>query len=241
MADLPRNFVVRTHAPVRRMALTIAFVIVGLFAFYVVYELGRYDAGYDRLAVSQERTELEVKIENLEKANRDLRTKLAELDTIRIGRNQERTELARTILDLQAQVARQAQDLAFYKGIVTQGSNTFGVKIQQLRIMATEAPNQFRVRMTIVQSVRPDEAVKGAVTLKVEGEANGSATSLDYASLSAGKQREQPFNFRYFENFDQPITLPEGFRPERLTVELSSERKGVTPLTQSFLWRVDAL
>jgi hypothetical protein len=241
MAEMPRNLVVRTHAPVRRMALTIAFAIVGAFALYVVYELGRYDAGYDRLAVSQERSELEVKIENLEKANRDLRTKLAELDTIRIGRNQERTELARTIGDLQAQVARQAQDLAFYRGIVTQGSNTLGVKIQQLRIAATESPNQFRVRMTIVQSVRPDEPVKGAVTLKVEGEKGGSATSLDYASLTGGQQREQPFNFRYFENFDQQITLPEGFRPERLTVEVSSERKGVTPMTQSFLWRVDAL
>jgi hypothetical protein len=59
--------------------------------------------------------------------------------------------------------------------------------------------------------------------------------------MTAGRQRDQPFNFRYFENFDQQITLPEGFRPERLTVEVSSERKGVTPLTQSFLWRVDAL
>lgn len=241
MADLPRNLVVRTHAPVRRTVLTIAFSIVGLFALYVVYELGRYDAGYDRLAVSQERTDLELKIEGLEKANRDLRAKLAELDTIRIGRNQERTELARTIGELQAQVARQAQDLAFYRGIVTQGTSTLGVKIQQLRIAATETPNNFRVRMTIVQSVRPDEPVKGIVMLKVEGEANGSATSLDHASLTGGKTREQPFNFRYFENFDQQITLPEGFRPERLTVEVSSDRKGVTALTQSFLWRVDAL
>lgn len=241
MGEVPRNFVVRAHAPVRRMALTIAFIIVGFFALYVVYELGRYDAGYDRLAVSQERSELEVKIENLEKVNRDLRTKLAELETIRIGRNQERTELARTIGDLQAQIARQGQDLAFYRGIVTQGSNTLPVKIQQLRIAATESANQFRVRMTIVQSVRPDDAVKGAITLKVEGEANGKATSLDFASLTGGQARQQPFNFRYFENFDRQITLPEGFRPERLTVEVSSERKGVTPLTQSFLWRVDAL
>jgi hypothetical protein len=65
--------------------------------------------------------------------------------------------------------------------------------------------------------------------------------SLDYAALTGGKQREHPFNFRYFENFDEEIVLPEGFRAERLTVEVSSDRKGTTPLTQSFLWRVDAL
>ena len=223
------------------MALTIAFVVIGLFALYVVYELGRYDAGYDRLAVSQERTDLEVKIEGLEKTNRELRAKLAELDTIRVGRNQERAELARTIGELQAQVARQTQDLAFYRGIVAPGTATVGVKIQQLRIAPGLAANTFRVRMTLTQSGRPEEAVKGSVTLKVEGDSSGSPSSLDYPALTGGKESEHPFNFKYFENYDQEILVPEGFRPERLTVEIDSDRKGITPLTQSFLWRVDAL
>jgi hypothetical protein len=242
MADLPRNLVVRAHAPVRRTVLTIAFVIIGLFALYVVYEIGRYDAGYDRLAVSQQQSELEIRIEGLVKTNRELRTKLAELDTIRIGRNQERAELARTIGELQAQVARQQQDLAFYRGIVTGGgSSTIGVKIHQLKISAADSPGAFRVRLTIMQSVRPDEPVAGAVTLRVEGDSQGSATSLDFPTLTQGKQRELPFNFRFLENFDQQIAIPDGFRPEKLTVEVRSDRKGVTALTQSYLWRVDAL
>jgi hypothetical protein len=224
--------------------LTISFVIIGLFALYVVYELGRYDAGYDRLAVSQQRSQLELRIEELEKTNRELRTKMAELDTIRIGRNQERAELARTIGELQAQVARQQQDLAFYRGIVTQGGNsnaTIGVKIHQLRISAAEDTGAYRVRLTIMQSMRPDEPVGGAVTLRVEGDSQGSATSLDLATLTKGKSRELPFNFRFLENFDQQIAIPDGFRPEKLTVEVRSDRKGVTPLTQSYLWKVDAL
>jgi hypothetical protein len=193
------------------------------------------------LAVSQERTDLEVKIEGLEKTNRELRAKLAELDTIRVGRNQERAEFARTVGELQAQVARQTQDLAFYRGIVAPGTATVGVKIQQLRIAPGLAINTYRIRMTLTQSGRPDEAVKGAVNLKVEGDSNGSPSSLDYAALTGGKEKEHAFEFKYFENYDQEITVPEGFRPERLTVEVDSDRKGITPLTQSFLWRVDAL
>ena len=57
-------------------------------------------------------------------ANRELRTRLAELDTIRIGRAREQAEVARTIGDLQAQVARQAQELAFYRGIVAQAATS---------------------------------------------------------------------------------------------------------------------
>src|SRR5262245_22904568 len=101
------NIVVRTHAPARRVLTVIALTLLAAFALYVVYELGRFDGGYDRQAVSQERAEHEVSLDRLEKANRELRTRLAELDTIRVGRAQEQAEVSRTIGDLQGQVARQ--------------------------------------------------------------------------------------------------------------------------------------
>jgi hypothetical protein len=217
-----------------------AAVMVGLFGLYVVYELGRFNAGYDRLAAAQERTEAEVEIERMEKTNHELRTRLAELDMLRVGSSQERAELAHTIADLQAQVARQTQELAFYRGVVAQG-DAAGLKIEQLRITASDQPDHFHVHLTIVQSVRPDDSTSGAVALKVEGESGGGPASLDFAKLTGGKQHAQAFSFRYYENFDQDIVVPAGFHPARLTVDVRSTRKGMAPLTQSFLWRVDAL
>ena len=147
----------------RRVVAVIAITLLGLFALYVVYELGRFDAGYDRLAVSQERAEHEVTVARLEKANRELRTKLAELDTIRIGRAREQAEVSRSIGDLQAQVARQAQELAFYRGIVAQSAASTGVKIQTLRITPGGKAGRFKVRMTLVRSVRPEDVVSGTL------------------------------------------------------------------------------
>jgi hypothetical protein len=240
MAELPGNLVIRRHAPVRGVLLTVCATALGVFALYVAYELGRYDAGYDRLAVSQQRAEYEVSIEKLDKANRELRTRLAELDTMRVGRSQERAELARTIGELQAQVARQSQELAFYRGVVTQTETPSGLKIQQLRITAGDKPDHFQVHMTLEQSVRPDDLASGTVALRVEGAAQGAAMSLDHAALTGGAQHEQSFSFRYFQNLDEDIELPSGFKAERLMVEVHSARKGVTPLTQTFVWQVDA-
>src|SRR6184192_2547724 len=174
-----------------RAALIVAGVLLGVFALYVVYELGRYNAGYDRQAVAQQRTELEVRIEHLERANRELRTRLAESDTVGAGRAREQAETARTIGDLQAQVARQSQELAFYRGVVAQGAASLGVKIEQLRI-------------------------------------------------TAGRQRELRYNFRYLQTFDQQLTVPPTFKPERLNVEVSSGRRDVAPLSQTFVWSVEA-
>jgi hypothetical protein len=233
--------IVRTYAPVRRIASIVAVAFLGVFALYVIYELGRYDAGYDRLAVAQQRAELEVAIDKLKDDNHVLNLRLAEIDTQRIGWAREQAEVSHTIGDLQAQVARQGQDLAFYRGVGPQTPTAaLGVTIQQLRIGATAEPARFRVHLTLVRSVRADDVVNGSAVLQIEGEAEGREENLGLAALTAGAQRELPYSFRYYQNLDQEITIPEGLRPERLSIEVRSKRKGIAPLSQTFMWNVDA-
>jgi hypothetical protein len=232
--------IVRPAGSALRAALLAAGVVIGVFALYVVYELGRYNAGYDRQAVAQQRTELEVRIEHLEKANRELRTRLAEADTIGAGRAREQAETARAIGDLQARVAGQSQELAFYRGVVAQGASSLGVKIEQLRITAGQNPGTYVVHMSLVRSGRSEAAATGSVQLSLDGSAAEGARTLDLAALTAGRQRELRYNFRYLETFDQQLTVPPNFKPERLNVEVSSGRRDVAPLSQTFLWSVEA-
>jgi hypothetical protein len=232
--------VVRARAPALRTALLIAALLIGLFAVYVVYEFGRYNAGYDRQAVAQQRTELEVKIEHLEKDNREMRTQLAELDTFRVGRAREQAELAKSMGELQAQVAQQSQELAFYRGVVAQGAASIGIKIEQVRITATEHPGVFSVHLSLLRSGRADTDALGSLLLGLDGAANGEAKSLDFAALTGGRTHELHYNFRYFQDFDQELTLPSTFKPEQLLMELHSSKKDVPPLSQSFLWTVES-
>ena len=232
--------IVRPAGSALRAALLAAGAVVGVFALYVMYELGRYNAGYDRQAVAQQRTELEVRIEHLEKADRELRTRLAEADTIGAGRAREQAETARTIGDLQAQAARQSQELAFYRGVVAQGASSLGVKIEQLRITAGQNPGTYVVHMSLVRSGRSEAAATGSVQLSLDGSAAEGARTLDLAALTAGRQRELRYNFRYLETFEQQLTVPPSFKPERLNVEVSSGRRDVAPLSQTFLWSVEA-
>jgi hypothetical protein len=224
---------------VRRFIVLGAIPLIGLFALYVIYELGRYDAGYDRMAAAQARTELEVQIEHLEKTNRDLRTRLAELDTIRIGRAREQAEVSRAMGDLQRQVAQQTRDLAFYRGIVAQGAPAVGAKIQQVRISKGSRPGEFILHLALVRSVRPDNVAAGTVGLSVDGQSAGAAATLDLASLTGGKVHELPYSFRYFQNFDQPVNVPGTLKPEHLSIEVRSSHKDVAPVTQTFTWSLE--
>jgi hypothetical protein len=232
--------VVRARAPALRTALLIAALLVALFALYVVYELGRYNAGYDRQAVAQQRTEFEVRIEQLEKENREMRTQMAELDTFRVGRAQEQAEVARAMGELQAQVARESQELAFYRGLVAQGATSIGLKIEQLRITAGTAPYTYLVHFSLMRSGRADAEAAGTLTLSLDGTAGTEAKSLDFYVLSDGRTRELRYAFRYFQDFDQEIAVPPSFKPEQLQIEVRSGRKDVAALSQSFLWTVES-
>jgi hypothetical protein len=47
-----------------------------------------------------------------------------------------------------------------------------------------------------------------------------------------------PFQFRYFQNLEQDIVLPEGFEPRAVNVEVRSAR--LAPVRESYPWRVQA-
>jgi hypothetical protein len=232
--------VVRTRAAGIRTVLSVASLLVGLFALYVVYELGRYDAGYDRQAVAQQRTELEVRIEHLQKDNREMRTQLAELDTVRVGRAHEQAEVAKAMGELQAQVAQQSQELAFYRGVVAQGAASLGIKVEQLHITAAERPGTFNVHFSLVRSGRVETDASGSFVMSLDGSAGGAAKSLDFAALTGGRTHELRYIFRYFQDYDQQLTVPADFKPEQLQIEVRSNKKDVAPLSQSFLWTVES-
>jgi hypothetical protein len=236
---LPPKLVVTTYAPTRRWITVALLVLVVAAGVYGMFEFGRFRAGHDVVASFKQRAALEAEIETQQSTISDLRAKVAQLESATVGQTREREEVQRTIGDLQAQVARLNQELAFYRGIVTQNANSAEVKIQQARMVATSTANKFRIRVTLVQPMKPDSVVSGVVVLAVDGEVDGKPGRADFATLSGGKRREIPFTFRYLENIEEEITLPPGMKPEQLLVEVRSNRRGSTPVQQSYVWSVD--
>jgi hypothetical protein len=45
-----------------------------------------------------------------------------------------------------------------------------------------------------------------------------------------------PFQFRYFQNLEQDVVLPEGFEPRAVNIEVRSGR--LAPVRESFPWQV---
>lgn len=204
-------------------------------ALWLAFELGGL-RGVDAATVSR----LQAGIAERDATIAELRRRAAELDTVQAGLERERLEVSRTIGELQAQVARQAQDLAFYRGIVVQGANAPEVAIREARVSRSARGDGYVLRLTLVQPVRPDRVVSGTVSIVLEGLRAGRPARLDLAALTAGRLRELDFSFRYFENLAPEMQVPTGFEPERLVIEVRSSRREVAPVSRTVLWNVEA-
>lgn len=218
-----------------RIALYSVLAFFGFLVLYITHEVGRYNGSYDRLAVSQQLTERDVQIEHLESSNRQLRTQLAELDTIKVGRQREQAEVSRTIGDLQAQVARMSQELAFYRGVMAKAPTELGVRLGEVHISHGRRPGLYVVHIPLLRTGRPDNNVQGTITVHVDSD---RGKVIDLAELTGGRQKEIPYDFRFYKNIDQEVALPDDFKPHHLSLDVHSNQKDAPPLAQTYLWNV---
>jgi hypothetical protein len=241
---LPGKLVVRAYAPGRRVLMIAALLLLAAASLVISYELGRRKAGFDGLQAAQERATLNAHVGELEQQIHELRVQLSAGESAQMAIGRERSEVAITIGDLQAQLARAQQDLEFYRGIANpQAAASQGalVRVQQFHVMLGNADTRnYLLRLSLNRPIHPEGTVGGALAITIDGERNGSAATLNLADLTASKLAELPYSFRYYANLEQPITLPADFRPARTTVEIRPARKGVAPYRQIFVWNPEA-
>ena len=242
--DIPGKLIIRTYAPVRRWLVLLVLALLVMLSLYLAYELGHYQAGFDGIEAAQERSALQGRIDELTATLREQRVQMAAAAAQQTAQARERAEVARTIGELQADVARQRQELEFYRGLALPEGAAAGaapVRVQQFQIAARDAAaRQYVLRFSLNRLVRPEEPIAGQLAIVIDGERNASAASIDLATLTGGAASLVPFNFRYFTSVEQPITLPADFRPQRVTIEVRPGRKGVAPYRQTFVWTVES-
>lgn len=237
-------FVIRQHPTWRRRALLIGTVLGGIVALYLMYEWGRFEGGYSKFAELQHRREFAAKIETLQQENERLRAEVAAAELARSVDHKAYADVEKNLADLQAQVLKHREELTFYRGIVSPEDGIGGLRIQRFQVMPGAAERQYRLRLVLVQSMRQEAVVSGAAVVQIEGVRDNKPEQLtlpqvsEKAGVNTRADGQLPFQFRYFQNLEQDIVLPEGFEPRAVNIEVRSAR--LAPVRESYPWRVQA-
>jgi septal ring factor EnvC (AmiA/AmiB activator) len=217
-----------------RVALAAAFVVGG----YLTFEFGRIQADYNVVDAAQERQDYESRVKDLQEHIAELNQEIALLETHRDIDREAYKDVETSLAELQEKIQEQSDAIAFYRGIISPADGQRGLRVQDLRLSKGKDDRQYYVRLVLVQVMQHDRSVKGQVNFSLEGAQNGVATTYNLEQLvPADETSNWPFSFRYFQNFDRQLILPEGFLPEKINIEVQSRTKSIASVKQSFLWQ----
>ncbi len=220
-------------------AIAIRVVIAALIlgASYLVFEFGRIRGGYDVVAAAEQRQAYEAEIEGLEKEIVALNEQIALLETHRDIDGEAYREVEASLTELQAKIQEQQDAIAFYRGIVSPKDGNAGLRVQDLRLSRGEDEREYTIRLVLVQAMKHDRKVSGNVNLRIDGVENGVEKSYSYGELLPDDaDRSWAFSFRYFQDFDRRVVLPDGFTPERINVNVESRTRSIASIEESFPW-----
>ena len=141
------------------------------------------------------------------------------------------------LTDLQRKVREQQEAIAFYRGIVSPKDGGRGLRVQDLRLTRGKDERHYNVRLVLVQALQHDRSVKGEVAFSIDGDVNGVETTYPLKDLlPQDGSSSWPFAFRYFQDFERELVIPDGFTPAKINVEVISRTKSIASVKQSFEW-----
>lgn len=216
-----------------RVFFVALIVVVG----YLVFEFGRIQANFNIVDATAEREAYEDRIEGLQAEIVGLKEQVVLLETHREIDKTAYKDVETSLMTLQEKIQEQSDAIAFYRGIVSPADGASGLRVQDLKLTRGLVERAYNIRLVLVQSLKHDRKVSGNVKLTVVGDQGGAQVAIEFAQLlPAGASNSWPFSFRYFQDFDREIILPDGFTPERINIEVRSKTRSIESIEESYVW-----
>ncbi len=234
---MARHSPLQLHSPARLWATRFLIVALAAVGGYLVYEFGRIQAGYDLVDAASERRGYEQRIDALEDEISTLKEQVALLETHREIDREAYREVEASLTELQAKIQEQRDAIAFYRGIVSPADGNKGLRVQDLKLTRGKNEREYNIRLVLVQALKHDRKVSGNVNLSIEGDLDGVEKTFSYAELLPEEaEAAWAFSFRYFQDFNRQVVLPDGFTPQRVKVEVQSRTRSISSIEESFTW-----
>lgn len=143
-------------------------------------------------------------------------------------------DLQLMLAEREEEISALRADVAFYERLVGSTSQRRGLTVHGLRLQA-QGERAWHFTATLTQTLNRAAVSSGELTVEVEGSRNDSLERLEWSDLrQTGDAPGIEYSFKYFQQVEGDLILPEGFQPLRVVVHLAPPRGQA--VEQSFTW-----
>ncbi|MDG1851025.1 MAG: hypothetical protein P8J44_02815 [Gammaproteobacteria bacterium] len=188
----------------------------------------------------QERDELIVQVDVMSSQLNILQQELTNSEQANAVDRQALEEVQGTIINLRETIAQLEEDVLYYKEIMSPENTETGLMIGQLDLLQTDLQNRIRYRLELRQAGNNDNLVSGYVNVNILGTRDRQEISMPLRSLAVEEdQLDIKLQFRYFQNIQGELILPDGFLPLGVQILAVDEGNNGKTIQKSFAWLVE--
>lgn len=231
-----------THRDPRRWYLLLAALFAVLIAAVVTSIWIGYLFGVDTNSPGSS---------GYEEKGRDLELKMAlesevlmkkQLEAATLGAEVDRNALEGVrveLAELKNQLAALQEENQFYRNLMSPAGSHRGLTFGVVEIVDTERPRAYRFKIVMQQLGTNQQQLNGTLSVNLVGRQAGERVVLPLKDVSSDVEATNiKLKFKYFQNIEGDLVLPDGFEPERIELEARSSQPSVTKIEKRYGWLV---
>lgn len=234
------KMIVVPHRPLQTFLLRATFIVVMIAAAAAAYFYGFMTGARENGDARGERDMLQDALAGMEVENRALRDQLSNLEQTGTVDQQALDSVQQTIVGLREKISQLEEDVLFYKQIMSPENDESGLVIGQLDLVATDVPGTIRYKMELKQQGNNENLINGHARINLVGIRDAQEVSIPLSEVSTSEQDEEiRLQFRYFQNIEGELVLPENFEPTKVQILAVAEGDNAKTVQKSFGWLVE--
>lgn len=199
------------------------------------FEYGRNVAGYNSADTGAYISQLQAQIEESQAEIVETKRQATMLERNSQIDDDASVQLKDTLAQAQNEVLELKKELSFYKSIVAPEQGSRSLAIQTIQLKKNEAGG-YDYKIMVSQRGRNDQFARGTVDVSIEGVKQGKPVTLKLAEVSNETKKPMKFGFKYFQNFEGVMNLPEAFSPDSIRVKVNPTTSKIKAIDEQFAW-----
>lgn len=231
------EYVVIRHRPGYRLRRTAILLVFTVVAAIVGYATGLAQSGFRFSSAEESNQVLENEVEKLRDDYRKARQQLINLERGRAIDEQALNQARKTIVDLETRIGSLQSDLTFYKNIMAPSETSKGLQVDSFTLVRARNNDSYDFKLVLTQVGNNKSYISGVVAVNVIGLRDEEKEVIALRDLSEDiADLGVKFRFRYFQDVEGSLELPEEFEPLEIQVVAQAEGKKSSQAERTFNW-----